>query len=60
MDRNLLEQIVVELEVVQVHELAPVTARDIASFFQLFGVAAGDGPVAAVDEYRFWFRYISH
>ena len=49
---DLLEQVVVELEVVQVHELAAIAARNVARAIQFISGSSGNhrAAVAAVDE----------
>ena len=62
-DRDLLEQIVVQLEVVQVDELAAIAPRDVLRLVQIVHVGRGSqtGPaISPVRDYRFGFRYFCH
>src|SRR6185295_13062697 len=61
--RDLLEQIVVQLEVMQVNELAAIAPGDILGLGQIVHVRRGSqtGPaISTVRDYRFSFRYFCH
>src|SRR5580692_3355347 len=57
---NGFEQIVVQLEVMQVDELAAITPRDILRPFQFLGVGAGRCRPVSAHEYRFVFCRCCH
>jgi hypothetical protein len=61
-DGNLLEQVVMQLEIVQVHKLAAIAPCDILGFFQFLVLDARDNTsaISAARQNRLVIRYCRH
>src|SRR5581483_9006926 len=61
MRRDLCKQVVVQLEIMQVDEIAAISTRNVLRPFKLIGtVCCSHLPVSSAHKHRFLFRHAAH